>query len=190
MAGGESVESRLAAVEARLEIGQLPIRYAMAVDARDIDAWVDLWEPDVDCGRHGRGREALRSILAPMVTSFYRSVHLICGHRIELLTDDEARGNTYCRAEHEVGDRFVVMAICYSDDYRKVDGEWFFSRRRERHWYAADALERPQDVGFRGWDQSGEPALPGSFQSWAAFWQDVDTTGITSTPSPAGPSGS
>jgi hypothetical protein len=177
-----SVEARLAAVEARLEIGQLPIRYALAVDARDIDAWLGVWEPDVDCGRHGRGRGALRSMLTPMVKTFYRSIHLICGHRIELLTDDTARGNTYCRAEHEVGDRFIAMAICYFDDYRRVDGEWFFSRRRERHWYAADVLERPQAVSFRGWEASGAPALPGAFESWAAFWQDVDTTGLTREP--------
>jgi SnoaL-like domain len=182
MVNGLSIEARLAAVEARLEIGQLPIRYAMAVDARDIDAWVGLWEPDVDCGRRGRGREALRTILAPMVTSFYRSIHLVCGHRIELITDDTARGKTYCRAEHEIGDRYIVMGICYDDEYRRVDGEWFFSRRREQHWYAADVLERPQAVDFRGWEASGDPALPGVFNSWAAFWQDIDTTAITGKP--------
>jgi len=182
MANAPNTEARLAAVEARLDIGQLPIRYALAVDSRDMDAWLNVWEPDVDCGRHGRGRDVLRSILAPMVTTFYRSIHLICGHRVELLTDDTARGNTYCRAEHEVGDKFIAMAICYDDDYRKVDGEWFFSRRRERHWYAADVLERPQAVGFRGWDRSGEPALPGAFASWEAFWRNVDTSDITSIP--------
>ena len=182
MANAESVEARLAALEARLEIGQLPIRYALAVDSRDIDAWLGVWEPDVDCGRHGRGRDALRSMLTPMVKTFYRSIHLICGHRIELLTDNTARGKTYCRAEHEVGERFIAMAICYFDDYRRVDGEWFFSRRRERHWYAADVLERPQAVSFRGWDESAVPALPGAFESWAAFWQDVDTTGLTREP--------
>jgi hypothetical protein len=182
MANDAGVDARLAAVEARLEIGQLPIRYALAVDGRDIGAWVALWEPDVDCGRLGRGRDALRSILTPMVQTFYRSIHLICGHRIELLTEDTARGKTYCRAEHEVGDRFIAMAICYSDDYRKVDGEWFFSRRREQHWYAADVLERPQAVGFGSWEQSETPALPWAFQSWTEFWRDVDTTPLTSHP--------
>jgi hypothetical protein len=31
-----------------------------------------------------------------------------------------ATGRTYCRAEHEVADRFVVMGFCYDDIYAKV----------------------------------------------------------------------
>jgi hypothetical protein len=61
------LERRVAAVEARLEIGQLPIRYALAVDGRDIDAWVGVFEPEVELGRHGRGREALRALITPQL---------------------------------------------------------------------------------------------------------------------------
>jgi hypothetical protein len=52
-----------------------------------------------------------------------------------------------------------------------VDGEWFFSRRRERHWYAADVTRPPQSVGFAGWTGSATPALPAEFGSWAPFWE-------------------
>src|SRR5829696_8369762 len=69
-----SQAARLARVEAQLAIGQLPIRYALAVDQRDLDAWVALFVPDVDMGRHGRGREVLREWIAPAVAGFYRSV--------------------------------------------------------------------------------------------------------------------
>ncbi len=75
---------RVERIEAHLAIQQLAIRYAMAVDARDLDAWVGCFRPDVDMGRHGTGREALRRYIDPMVRRFYRSVHQICGHRIEL----------------------------------------------------------------------------------------------------------
>jgi hypothetical protein len=51
-----------------------------------------------------------------------------------------------------------------------VDGEWFFSRRRERHWYAANVTDTPQSQGFAGWAGSGKPALPDEFGSWAKFW--------------------
>ena len=39
---------RVERIESQLAIGQLPIRYAMAVDARDIDAWVNCFRPDVN----------------------------------------------------------------------------------------------------------------------------------------------
>ena len=174
---------RVARIEAHLAIQQLAIRYALAVDARDLDAWVGCFRPDVDMGRHGTGREALRRYIDPMVRRFYRSVHQICGHRIELATEDTAAGAVYCRAEHEVGDEWIVMAICYFDEYARVDGEWFFSRRRERHWYAADVTSTPQAQGFAGWTGSSEPALPGEFASWARFW-DRDAGAATLTAAP------
>ena len=132
---------RVERIEAHLAIQQLPIRYAMAVDARDVDAWVNCFRPDVDMGRHGAGRDALRRYIEPMLRRFYRSVHQICGHRVELTGPDEATGAVYCRAEHEVGDQWIVMAICYFDEYARVDGEWFFPaagaplvrRRRDPH---------------------------------------------------------
>ncbi|WP_433602501.1 nuclear transport factor 2 family protein [Nocardia sp. CA-135953] len=176
------LERRLTAVEDRLAIGQLPIRYALAVDGRDLDAWVELFAPDVDCGRHGRGREALRSYIEPHLRWFYRSLHQICGHRIELVDEASATGKTYCRAEHEVGDRFVVMGICYDDRYTKVDGEWFFARRKELHWYAADVLERPPAVGFNSWERAAQPALPQAFPTWSTFWAGADTTAVTDWP--------
>ena len=176
------IDKRITAVEDRLAIGQLPIRYALAVDGRDLDGWVSLFVPDVDCGRHGKGREALKGYITPQLRWFYRSLHLICGHRVELVDDTTATGKTYCRAEHEVGDRFVVMGICYDDVYAKVDGEWFFERRKERHWYAADLLERPQAVDFASWGRSPTPALPKAFPTWEAFWAGVDTAPITSHP--------
>jgi hypothetical protein len=170
-------DRRLARVEARLDIGQLPIRYALAVDQRDVPAWVSLFVPDVHMGRLGRGRAALTAYIEPQLRWFYRSIHQICGHRVELREHDadgipvSAVGQVYCRAEHEVDDRWIVMAIRYDDVYRCVEGEWLFERRRERHWYAADHTQRPQAVRFDGWERSGEPAaLPGSDPAWAPFW--------------------
>lgn len=169
---GPELARRLDRIESRLDIQQLPIRYALAVDGRDVDEWVRLFVPDVDLGRRGRGRAALREFIDPQLRWFRRSIHQICGHRVELGDDtDRATGAVYCRAEHEVGDRWIVMAICYFDEYQRVDGEWLFRRRRERHWYAADVTERPQAVGFDGWGSAtGAPWLPEGFPTWAAFW--------------------
>lgn len=177
-----SVRQRLRRLEARAAIGQLPIRYALAVDGRDLDSWLALFTPDVYLGRHGRGRDALRALIEPQLGWFYRSVHQIVGHEIELLDEESARGRVYCRAEHEVGDRWIVMAICYLDDYRQHDGDWLFSRRRELHWYAADGDRPPQRDAFAGWPVSGAPTLPAAFPRWQEFWKDKDLAELTGYP--------
>src|SRR3984957_7867675 len=68
--------SRVERIESHLAIQQLPIRYALAVDSRDLDAWVQLFVEDVDCGSHGVGREALKRFIDPSVRKFYRFQHL------------------------------------------------------------------------------------------------------------------
>jgi hypothetical protein len=166
-----TLEARVDAVESRLEIGQLPVRYAMAIDSRDLDAWVALFVPDVQVGHELSGRAALRAYIEPLVRTFRRSIHQIVGHRIEVVDRDTATGAVYCRAEHEVDDRWIVMAICYFDQYRRVDGEWLFARRTERHWYAADIAEHPQAVGFDSWHNGSAPNLPDAFPTWEPFWR-------------------
>lgn len=172
----ESLEHRIERLETMAAIGQLPIRYAVAVDARDLDAWVSLFIPEVQVGRSDFGRQALRAYIEPRLRTFGRSMHQICGHRIELDPEDpdRASGLTYCRAEHEVGDRWIVMAICYFDAYQRVEGEWYFSRRRERHWYVADINEHPQAVDFDSWKRERPADLPDAFATWAPFWAGQD----------------
>jgi hypothetical protein len=177
--------ARIDRIESTLAIQQLPIRYALAVDSRDIETWLSLFVPDVDCGRHGIGREALRGTIEPELRRFYRSIHYICGHHIEFAGADHATGHVYCRAEHEDGDKWIVMAICYFDDYICRDGTWYFRRRRERHWYAADTLERPHPP-FHHWPGHDiPPRLPAAFPSWPTFWQDTalpDLAALTAAP--------
>ena len=165
--------ARLDRVESALAIQQLPIRYALAVDARDVEAWLELFPPDVDCGRHCRGRAALRRTIEGPLATFYRSIHQICGHEHHFIDADHAAGHVYCRAEHEDRGRWIVMAICYFDDYVRQDGQWFFARRRERHWYAADVEGRPR-APFHDWPgHDVPPKLPQAFPSWARFWSNV-----------------
>jgi len=170
---------RLQRVEDALEIQQLAIRYAMAVDERNIDAWLELFVPDVRVGRGLIGREALRDFIVPQVKLFYRSIHQIVGHRLELISGERATGAVYCRAEHEVGDRWIVIAIRYDDEYRKVDGRWYFARRNDKHWYETDLVERPQDIAFSGWPSApSRPRVPDS-ATWATFWDGVDVASVT-----------
>lgn len=166
------LEARIDRLESIAAIQQLSIRYALAVDGRDLDAWVSLFVPDVNCGRRGQGRAVLKSIIEPQVRTFYRSIHQICGHRVEFDDAEHARGVVYCRAEHEDRGKWVIMAIAYFDSYERRDGEWLFVRRREKHWYAADWQERPT-APFTGWAaHENPPDLPKAFESWNSFWAE------------------
>jgi 3-phenylpropionate/cinnamic acid dioxygenase small subunit len=179
----KALAERVARIEDRLDIEQLPIRYATAVDERDVETWLALFVPDIQLGRDGQGRDALRRFVTPQLRWFYRSVHQIAGHYVELLGPDTARGHVYCRAEHEVGDRWIVLAIRYDDEYRNVDGVWLFSRRRERHWYAVDLTEHPQSVGFDSWGTTPDgPALPRGEAPWTTFWDGHDASEVTTKP--------
>lgn len=165
-----NADDRLDRIESSLAIQQLPMRYALAVDGRDIEGWLALFPEDVDCGRFGTGREALRRTIEGPLATFYRSIHQICGHEFHFLDADHAAGHVYCRAEHEDGGRWIVMAICYFDDYVRKDGRWYFARRREKHWYAADIRERPQ-APFNAWPgRDLPPGLPSAFPTWLPFW--------------------
>lgn len=179
-------EQRLSRVEARLAIAQLPARYALAVDSRDIDAWTQLFVEDVDCGRYGKGRNALRDFIDPALRTFYRSIHQICGHVVNFEGEDTATGTVYCRAEHEAGDQWIVMAIVYHDRYVRRDGDWYFERRQEKHWYSADVLARPEPP-FQLWEDWSDrlPRLPADFPNWQRFWDrssEAEIAALTSQP--------
>lgn len=171
MSDAADLLARIDRIESRQAIGELPTRYARAIDARDIDAWLGLFVDDVDCGRRGKGREALRSWIDPGVRTFYRSIHLVCGQVVDFEDADNAVGTVYCRAEHEDGDRWVAMAIVYFDRYARRNGQWYFVTRAEKHWYSTDVLERPAPP-FQQWDRWADrlPDLPGAFPTWAPFW--------------------
>jgi hypothetical protein len=179
------VLQRLDRIESTLAIQQLPVDYALAVDGRDIDAWVNLFIDDVDCGPAGIGRAALRSTIEGPLASFYRSIHQICGHQITFTDADHASGKVYCRAEHEDAGQWIVMAICYFDDYERRGEKWYFVRRRERHWYAVDAQERPAPPFARWASHPTPPKLPAAFPQWSTFWDKVDPDAVAAlTPAP------
>lgn len=171
-----SIEDRLDLLESTAAIGQLPSRYALALDARDLDTLVHLFVDDVDAGRHGRGREALKAWYDVILRRFYRSIHLICGHQFDFLDADHAVGSVLCRAEHEDGDGWFVIAMRYEDTYERRDGQWCFVSRREHPWYSVDITDRPGPEFFR-WPPGValRGAMPHRMPTWNSFWNAGDS---------------
>ena len=158
------------------EIRQLAARYAIHADARDLDALVELFVPDVRVGRETRGRDALR---ADFDRSF-RGVRLtflhVGSHAIDLEDADHASGIVYCRGEIQDGgpdsDRFIVHAIQYHDTYERRDGRWLFVRRKHFLVYGAELGENPLRLAPANWpaSQTGLGSHPFALESWQSFW--------------------
>lgn len=182
--------SRFARIEGSIAIQQLPSRYAMAVDTRNMDAVADLFVEDIDLGPSGTGREALKRYFTAATSAFYRSVHQIVGHNFDFEDDDHATGRVYCRAEHERGETWIVAVMCYFDRYERRGDRWYFGAKREfDFFYCADLLERPQQANFRHWVVPGmkldPPMMHPRFPSWESFWSDrgpETVAGLTNYP--------
>lgn len=173
-----SAEARLDRLESTEAIRQLAARYALAVDARDLDLLVECFVPDVHLGRLGDGRQVLkRDFDRRFRTRGYRiTTHFIGNHVIEFLDADHAIGVVYCRAEHEYPEQLIVGPMQYYDEYERRDRRWYFRRRRALPWYYTDALDRPVGANRIRWPGTEEePApLPQWWPSWAEFWANAD----------------
>lgn len=184
----QALLDRIDRLESLDAIRQLPAKYALALDMRDMDAMVGLFEPDVRVGRDATGREALRAYMDRTLRSpFTGTSHHIGGHIIEFDDPDRAHGIVYSKNEHETGDEWVIMQMMYADDYIRIDGRWHFARRLPLYWYATD-LNRPP-VGDNKMRWPGTDWVEGNFHklfpSFAEFWaRDGAPDGPVPEPAP------
>ena len=175
---GQSIEQRVARLEALDEIRQLPAKYALALDMRDMDAMVSLFPEDVKVGKKASGREALRSYMDKTLRSpFIGTSHHIGGHIIEFDSVTCAHGIVYSKNEHETpvkdgGDEWVIMQMMYVDDYIQQHGRWYFTRRLPLYWYATDLNKPPVGDNKMRWPGSDwtEGNFHKMFPSFAEFW--------------------
>ena len=132
---------RLDRLESLAAIQQLAVRYALAVDSRDMDALVDLFVPDVRVGRDEHGRDALKAWYTttlrhrrPRCTS-WPTTSSTSTTPIMPAASSTAAMRSRC-PETRAGVGSVLGSL--SDR-----GEWYFERRKLHRWYMVDALTRP-----------------------------------------------
>jgi hypothetical protein len=172
-----TLEERVDRMESLAQIRQLAMRYGQAVDARDLDALVELFAPDVRVGRERSGRAALREWYAIGLRKPRTSIHFVINHIVDFDDADHAHGVVYCRDELEYPDRgeWQVGTIQYWDRYARIDGEWCFVERKFHRWYIVDALSRPGHGA--GVNATGDPLfsrqLPDVYPTWGAFWAEA-----------------
>jgi hypothetical protein len=167
-----ALSRRIDRLESLEQIRQLPARYALALDMRDLDALAGLFPEDVEVGK-SRGREALRAWFdRTLRVQFTGTSHHVGNHIIEFEDADHARGVVYSKNEHETGAEWVIMQMMYVDDYERRNGRWFFRRRAPLYWYATDLNKPPLGPAKMRWPGVApyEGGYHQLFPSWKAFW--------------------
>lgn len=170
-----SLEDRIDRLESLDAIRQLPAKYSLSLDMRDLDAHVNLFAPDIRVSRDKSGREHLKTWLDDTLRlQFTGTSHHIGGHVIEFDDPDHAVGVVYSKNEHECGPEWVLMQMLYWDDYERIDGQWYFRRRLPCYWYASDLNKAPLGDMKMRWP--GREPYSGAwhelFPSWREFWSN------------------
>lgn len=186
-----SLAARVDRLESIEAIRQLAGKYSLSLDMRDLDAHVNLFAPDIQVGRKGTGRAALKAwVDETLRNQFTGTSHHVGQHIIEFIDPDHAVGVVYSKNEHETGPEWVIMQMLYWDDYERIDGRWYFRRRLPCYWYATDLNKPP--IGERKMRWPGREPYPGTFHdlfpSWQAFWAarpDKDSLPEVAAPAPA-----
>ena len=186
--------ARIDRLESLDAIRQLPAKYSLALDMRDLDALVNLFPADVRVGKGLQGRAHFKRWMDETLrVQFTGTSHHIGNHIIEFNDPDHAVGVVYSKNEHETpradgGIDWVIMQMIYWDQYQRIDGRWYFQRRLPCYWYATDLNQPP--VGDRKMRWPDRDHYEGAFHelwpSWQAFWDNpiTDYLPVVAEPAP------
>jgi hypothetical protein len=174
----QTLLARIERLESLDEIRQLPAKYSLSLDMRDMDAHVNLFAPDIRVSRDKVGRAHLKRWLDDTLRlQFTGTSHHIGNHIIEFDDPEHAHGVVYSKNEHETPcadghSEWVIMQMLYWDNYERIDGRWYFRRRLPCYWYATDINKPPVGDDKMRWPDR-EPyagAYHELWPSWQAFW--------------------
>ncbi len=128
-----------------LALNQLAYRYAAAVDACDVAAFLAVFTPEARLRSYHpdsdepfadlTGHDQLASIPNAMRHMFRHTTHMMTNHLVEV-DGDEATGSVLCTARHLSVDPLVPAALTviirYVDSYRRRAGGWLIADREIR----------------------------------------------------------
>jgi ketosteroid isomerase-like protein len=140
------------------ELNQLAYRYAAAVDACDVDAFVSVFCPEARLSTFGPGADepvgvyvghtGLAYVPEAMSKLFTRTAHLMTNHLVQL-DGDAANGSLLCTARHlhanGAGGTDLVVVIRYVDRYERRQDRWLILDREIRFlWSETHATLTPE----------------------------------------------
>jgi hypothetical protein len=179
--------ARIERLEALDEIRQLPAKYALCVDQRDLDGLVNLFVDDVGVPGKQQGRQALKRWYDSQLRSVLGTAHGVLGHVIDIESPDLASGLVYSRNDLETESEWLIEMMGYLDRYERRAGHWYFQRRTPLFWYECDITNPPLGSKKIRWP-AREPvdgAFHDAFPTWSQFWDCVDGLGDEPVSPPA-----
>ena len=179
-----TIEERLDRMESLAAIRQLPHRYGVAIDSRDMDMMVDLFVPDVRVGKDETGREALKRWYTERRWPHPRRRCASSGTTWSTSTTPTTpTAVVYCHDELDQPDEGRVghrgccstgtptpgsTASGTSSGASSTAGTSWTGCRRPSHGAGVDA--RPGRLSTY--------LLPDAYPSWAAYWARVEAEGV------------
>jgi hypothetical protein len=138
-----TLEQRIRRLEDRAEIGELIVRYGIALDTHDLEALGLLYSPQgklkLKMGGivKGHDRESVVAYYADRLESMVVAYHFCHGNIIEFDSDDDDRATGVVMAHAELWSegRAKVAAVRYEDAYVRHEGRWCFAERVEAFLY-------------------------------------------------------
>ena len=132
------------------QLDELALRYARACDTHDGEEFAAIFTEDgeiVSPGHTMTGRDQIVAVVPSALKQMYlRTMHMVLNDLV-WIDGDTARGETYCTAHHLTKESDAVasdyiMSIIYDNQYRKVDGRWYFSHRKlNLRWSKTDKVD-------------------------------------------------
>jgi len=128
-----------------IELNQLAYRYAAAVDACDVDAFLGVFHPGARLRSYHpdteapfadlTGHEQLASIPNTMRGMYRHTAHMMTNHLVDV-DGDSASGQVLCTARHLSNDsdqpNSMNVIIRYIDRYERREGAWKIADRQIR----------------------------------------------------------
>ncbi len=175
--GMEDIAARVDRLESLDQIRQLPVKYALALDMRDLDMLVNLFVEDVGVPGKQRGRHALRRWYNDSIrASVIGTAHGVNGHVIELESADLGAGIVYSRNDLEsIHGVWMIEMMVYLDRYERREGVWYFQRRTPLFWYECDIANPPVGPNKLRWPKHAwsEGDFHTAFPSWEEFQRNA-----------------
>ena len=136
----------------RIEINDLMVDYATAVDTQNIDALDDVFTPDafIDYSAFGGSKGDLESTIAFLhkaMKIFPNHQHLNANHQIKL-DGDRATGKVMCWNPQELAPKdgedtghIFFCGLWYHDEYVRTEAGWRIAKRVEQKSYVFNKPE-------------------------------------------------